>query len=243
MKKLGVLFLVLLWFCSLVCMAQTEDNNPLAMGQRALRNNELDAAKRFLEKAYKEAPKDSVVLLAYAETCIRLNDPRKAESILKDGIELFPTMSDFYLKLGVARNLQGEFGKAVDAFAKARDLMPKDAAAQTTRLINQGLAIMYDQRPLDAIPLLDSALELSPRNATAYNYRGAALYMVQDYVQCIDAYDAAIDIDNRNALSFYNRGMAYMKLNKKSEACADFHMGCKLGNKNACKVIVVDCKK
>ncbi len=223
--------------------ARRAENDPLSMGIRALRNNELGAAEDFLSKAYRQDKKDTACIYAYVETCIRLRKVKKAESLLRDAIDEYPESAELLLKLGITQNLKGDFDEAQKTFLQVEGMLPEGSPDFVTLYINNGLAILYDGNPEESLPWFDKALDLSPRNATAYNYKGSAFYMMKDYVSAIDSYDASIDIDNRNAMSFYNRGMAYLKSKMQSEACKDFHMACKMGNTNACKTVMLECKK
>ncbi|PIE83868.1 MAG: hypothetical protein CSA07_05095 [Bacteroidia bacterium] len=240
---LAALPLLLLTLLPLTTTAKRTENDPLSLGVRALRNNELGAAENFLSTAYRQNRKDTVCIYAYIETCIRLRKVRKAESLIKDAMDEYPKSVELQLKLGIVQNLKGDYTAAQNTFQKVEGMLSKGSSDWVTLYINHGLAILYTGDAEASLPWFDKALDLSPRNATAYNYKGSAFYMMKDYVSAVDAYDASIDIDNRNVMSFYNRGMAYLKSKRQHEACKDFHMACKMGNTNACKTVMLECKK
>lgn len=244
-NKLGsrLLFLCFLVLASGLLKGQTEalDNTPKAIGLRALANGELVTARDNLEKAYKEENNDSVVIIALGEVCIRQQDGKRAEQVLEKGVLLYPASGVLYLKLGIAQNLRSKFAKAQDSFSLANEYLPLDHPDRSTLYINLGLAIMSDQRPIEALPWFEKSLEINPRNVTAYSYRGASLYHIGDYGEAIEAFSTAIDLDNKNDITIYNRGMAYLKQGDQAAACQDFHRSCQMGNMNACKIIMVEC--
>lgn len=220
---------------------QAEENSPKSIGMRALNNGELPTARENLEKAYRQDDKDTLVILSLAETCIRQQDGKRAEQVLEKGLILAPESGLLNLKMGLAQNLRSKFKKAQEYFSKANENLSLDHPDRSTLYINLGLAIMSDNRAVDALPWFDKALELNPRNVTAYSYRGASLYHVGDFTDAIEAFTVAIDLDSKNDITIYNRGMAYLKQGDQKAACQDFHRSCQMGNMNACKIIMVEC--
>lgn len=216
----------------------------LAVGRRALEQNDLKTAREHLEAAYKElGDSDTTAVLLLTETCIRSREFKRAEQVITAGVKANPESPNLYLKEGIVMNLRSRFKKAQESFQKANELLPPDAPERVSLYINLGLAIMNDERPLDAIAWYNLAIELSPRNATAYTCKGSALYKVGDFIESATAYDRAIEIDQTNALSYYNRGMALLRGGDSEKGCADFHTACRMGHMNACKAIVVECSK
>jgi lipoprotein NlpI len=59
-----------------------------------------------------------------------------------------------------------------------------------------------------AIQDYDQAIRLNPSSALAYNNRGRANHLKEDYAQAISDYGAAINLDPDYPLAFYNRGLA-----------------------------------
>ncbi len=245
MKRYMMLSLVLLWSlggASIWGWAQ-EEETAFDRGTRAFNIGEYATAKAALEQAYKEDAQDSAVILMLTETYIRLRDYRRAEEVIEAGAKLYPEAGTVRFKQGIVQNLRGRFDRAQEAFNMANECLPADSPERTSLYINMGVAIMNAGRPLDAIPWFDQAIDLSPRNITAYTSKGASLYKVGDYLEAASIYDRAIELDQTNPLSYYNRGMAYLRGGDATKGCADFHTACRMGNMNACKAIVVECKK
>lgn len=243
MSKTHIIILLLPLLSLLAPAVSAQEENDLAMGQRALINDEVKAARKFLEKAYKANPSDTAAILSLAEACIRDQDAKRAEQVINSGLKLYPELPNLHLKMGIVHNLRARFKKAQESFEKANALLPENDPNRNTLYTNMGIAIQSDNRPLDALQWFDRSLEINPRNATAQGYRGTALYMIGDFEEAIKAYSTAIDIDSKNPIFYYNRGMAHKKNDDNAKACQDFHSACKMGNMNACKIIMVDCTK
>ena len=92
-----------------------------------------------------------------------------------------------------------------------------------------------------AIADYNQVIELDPRNANAYNYRGLVNYRLNYFIDAVNDYNNSIDLEPNVASTYYNRGMSYLKLNEKYKACVDFHKACQLKYVNACKMIVIEC--
>lgn len=252
MKRIQTLVAVLLSMLFLlsldgVALGQEETmpgESDLAVGKRALDQGDLKTARERLEASFKElGAGDTSTVLLLTETCIRSGEYRRAEQVITAGVKATPENPSLYLKEGIVMNLRGRFKRALESFQRANELFAPDSPDRPSLYINLGLAIMNDERPLDAIAWYDLAIELSPRNATAYTCKGSALYKVGDYLEAVNTYDRAIELDQTNALSYYNRGMALLRSGDIEKGCADFHTACRMGHMNACKAIVVECSK
>ncbi len=246
MRRYAIWALTMLWALGgahLVGWAQDEEESAFTRGARAFHIGEYTTAREALEQAYKEDGQDSAVILMLTETYIRLRDYRRAEEVIEAGARLYPETGTVRFKQGIVQNLRGRFDRAQEAFNMANECLPSDAPERTSLYINMGIAIMNAGRPLDALPWFDQAIELSPRNISAYTSKGTSLYKVGDYLEAATMYDRAIELDQSNPLVYYNRGMAYLRGGEASKGCEDFHTACRMGNMNACKAIVVECKK
>ena len=58
----------------------------------------------------------------------------------------------------------------------------------------------------------NKAIELNPKDATAYVNRGIAYNALGNYQQAINDYNKAIELNPKDAEAYYNRGNAYKVL-------------------------------
>lgn len=222
---------------------KAQELSDLQMAQQAFLTEDLDGAKKYFERAYKADPTDTIVLFGLAETYIRMQHLTDAENFITKALRQNPDLAPLYLKLGIVLNMRNKFKKAEEAFVHADELMSKEEPLRQTLYVNYGIALVGQQQTQDALSWFDKALLLNPRNATAYNYKGAILYRLEEYDSALRAFNLSLDIDLQNPITLYNRAMVYTKLNEHSKACLDFHAACRKGNVNACKQILVVCKQ
>jgi tetratricopeptide (TPR) repeat protein len=82
------------------------------------------------------------------------------------------------------------------------------------------------------------AIRLDPRNAEAYNIRGAAYGSKRDWDKAIADLNKAIRLDPKNAEAYYNRGRAYLNKGDMSRTIADCTKAIWLDPKDADKYVV-----
>lgn len=80
---------------------------------------------------------------------------------------------------------------------------------------------------LEAIPLLDKAIEKDPNNIYALINRGVDKSILEDYKGSIEDYTKVIEIDSDNALAFLNRGKNKKRLEDYQGAIEDFEKAIK----------------
>ncbi len=73
-----------------------------------------------------------------------------------------------------------------------------------------------------ALQDFDRAIELDPRLAVAFTYRGAAYGARGDWDQAIQEYSRAIELDPKDVAAFYNRGIAHSRRQQWDFAARDF---------------------
>jgi tetratricopeptide (TPR) repeat protein len=85
----------------------------------------------------------------------------------------------------------------------------------------------------DAVDSFSKAIELQPKIAGGYSYRGAVLVKLGDSIQSFKDFDKAIELDPRYAKTYLFRGFAYGKLGKQSESLKDFDKAIELDPNDA----------
>lgn len=87
-------------------------------------------------------------------------------------------------------------------------------------LVDQSRALAAQGRHADALPLLERAAHLAPRNLDTWLNLGSALYMLRHDYEALDAYDQALALDPRNAVAWTNKGAVLGRLARHKEALA-----------------------
>lgn len=225
---------------SLALMAQSTFQGYIDSGNQNLKNRNYKDAVSDFSKALKEQPSDTAALTGIIKAFLLTDDLKEAQKNIELAINAYPNNPEFIFRRGILYNKKSQFDKAIDDFNQALSFSTSNSQ-KVQIYLNLG-ATQLKQEIFDlALESYKKALELSPRNPSIYNYKGYANYKLTFYTDAIDDYNNAIDLDPNNAASYYNRGMAYLKTLDKVKSCADFHKSCKLGNINACKMIMSEC--
>ena len=86
----------------------------------------------------------------------------------------------------------------------------------------------------DEIAELTELIESNPQDADAYNNRGLAKYLLNDYQGAIADCSKAIEINPQLAIAYSNRGIAKYSLNRFQgicvDCCSDWKKALSLGN-------------
>jgi tetratricopeptide (TPR) repeat protein len=210
-------------------------------GNENLKNKNYKNAITNFGSALKEQPSDTAALGGMIKACLLSNDLKEAQKHIDNAIKSYPNNAEFIFRRGILNNKKGDFFKANDDFTSAISMSPSNNLLVQIYL-NLGATQLKLEKYDAALEDYDKGLLLSPRNPSIYNYRGYANYKLGNFAEAIKDYNNAIDLDPNNSASYYNRGMALLKSADKSKACLDFHQSCKLGNINACKMIMTECK-
>jgi tetratricopeptide (TPR) repeat protein len=86
------------------------------------------------------------------------------------------------------------------------------ADVKTSSWVEKGVALVVEGKYNEAIEAFNKAIELNPKDAVAYNNRGAAYGQIGNYKQQIEDSTKALQINPKDAVAFNNRGVAYGEL-------------------------------
>jgi tetratricopeptide (TPR) repeat protein len=139
-------------------------------------------------------------------------------------------------------------GGWIGVFAMGLPLSVGLGAQPDTRALMSQLETEFRKREYDgAIAIADAIIQLDPKNALAFHFRGTAYlnrgvdYVIKsdndravaDHDRAIADYDKAIQLDRKDARVFINRGIAYSNKGKHDRAIADFNEAILVDPKNS----------
>ncbi len=240
MKK-TIIYLFITLMVSQGLFAQTGIQGFIDSGNQNLKNRNFKDAVTNFSKALQEQPNDTAALGGMIKACLLNDDLKEAQKYIDNAIKTYSDNAEYIFRRGILNNKKGQFDKASEDFTLALS-MNSTTSLKIQIYLNLGATQLKQESFNLALENYKKALELSPRNPNIYNYKGYANYKLGLFADAINDYNNAIDLDPNNAASYHNRGMAYLKSTEKSKACLDFHKSCQLGNTNACKMIMMECK-
>ena len=108
--------------------------------------------------------------------------------------------------------------------------------------LNRGIAYHAFGKPDHAVQDITKAITIDPNNVSGYIARGNVLYQIAEYRDAIEDFKKAEILNpEENSVNTYNIGMSYYKLGDKTLACKYFQKSCFQNNKNACKMLIMNC--
>lgn len=160
-----------------------ELNDAFQAGLAAMQSKDYDAAIASLTKASELDPKQVAVWAQLADSYVNA-------SAKKTGAEFDAGMA-----------------KGIEAYQKAIELSPTDAATHNNFAIALGKAKKFDQMQQE----LQKAAELNPAGAGGYYYNmGAMLTNAGQSDAAIEAFKKAVAVDPNHAESYYQLGISLM---------------------------------
>jgi tetratricopeptide (TPR) repeat protein len=174
-----------------------------------------------MEKNIKEHPKDVRYCLFLGQLCnlmAQYEAPyiRRAEEVLKKGLELSPERQQIYFELAQTRFLQQDRDGAISLLKEVVELNPNVRESH----LNLGMVLImadYDQEGLEEI---DRAYGMGYRaeNPDIFLLRAKAHIRLGDYETAIYDYQVAIAYDRKNAKSRFELANVYAKVGDKENA-------------------------
>ncbi len=168
-----------------------------------------------------------------------LEQPKEAQAILDQALKDRPDAPQYYYAQGMLENKKERYEKAIESFNKAIQLDPDYNKFNV--LLNRGVSYLelkeYDKAEED----LNKAIKSGPEKASAYHSRGRIYYELGDYDQAIRDFNKSIELNPDNDVTYFNLGMTYFRKEDRISACENFGKACSMGNKNACRMVLMQC--
>lgn len=236
-----IVFSVALSLFSLCLSAQNVDDL-LESGNQKIKERDFKSAVGFFKSALEQSPAHMEALNGAIRACTLAGDYKEAQKYVDIAVEQYPQNAEFVMRHGILLNYKGNHDGAIEQFEKGLAMNP-DSRLHLQFLLNKGAAELNSSNFTDAVEDYNKAIELDPRNTSIYTSRGLANYRAGNIKEAIDDYTNAIDLDPTLAHAYYNRGVALLKMEDRRKACADFQKACQGKVTEACKMIMLECRK
>jgi tetratricopeptide (TPR) repeat protein len=176
-------------------------------------------------------------LLAKAQT--EVSDPAGASvtysQLISSGVidaGLFLLRADCYQKTG-------ETDKALNDIGKYLEIYPENLAA----LRLAGKVEVKSGDNLKALQYFSENLKLHPNDPGCYMDRANSYFISRTWDMAINDYSMSLDLKPENSDAWLNKGIALLNTGKTDDACHDFRIAFRMGNKRVTDYISRNCIK
>ena len=198
-------------------------NKPAVISYKASGLDAADPAVIDVSQMKERFPKKAVQNYERAIDEKKKGQIDKAIKLLEEAVELAPAFYHAHNNLGILYQMEKRYADAKKEYRRARELNAKNAQP----VINLGSLLIEESdarkddgddvvgKLLDeAMDLLDGAIKLDPRSASAYYYLGSANYKSAFYEESEAALRKALDLDPRMGIIRLMLVNVYMKQNR-----------------------------
>lgn len=211
------------------------------LGELLMSQGDCDAAFPLLDEARQIAPGNPQHWLVLTQCLLAMDRPKEAKKVISEAIAkgLRHPLADELLRLarsGKKKNPEkpvplGELlrqletllqaGRYAEAEKLGQDVQRRYAkSAQAAYYV--GMAVLFQGRPVEAVPLLTRAVELDPAMAPAHYNLGFALEGLERWEEALAAYRRTVAVAPQMADAHNNLGTMLQKLGRHEEALAAF---------------------
>ena len=208
-----------------------------------LTTDDLKEAIRDLDERIKVNADDPISYINRGNAYFYIHNYERAISDYSKFIQIYPDSAKAYLNRGYARFRNSEYDKAVSDYSQAIKIDPVYAEAYDARSsayehigessqaqedAEKALELGFDLQDHAedyTFELIEDLVQLCPKNAKVYYYKGLVDEYAGNYNLAIDSYSEAIRLDPKYAEAYHGRGTAYYYKAQKEEdrAIADYN--------------------
>lgn len=241
MKSFFIIPVIFTVCLNILAQEQSRIDILLEDADKALENSDFEKSLESVEHALGLSPDNIKALEKRINIYYQMNNIKEASKLVDEVMKKYPAEPGFYYLQGLVNIAKKKYYKAVDNFNKVFELnKPID---QYKVYLNRGVANLNLKEYDLAMDDLTKSIELNNTNASAYHSLGMVYYELEDYRSAVENFSHAIDISQDNPVTFFNLGMSYYRQEDKESACPHFHKACSLGDKNACRMALMECSK
>lgn len=200
------------------------------------RNNTSESIQYLAEAVNTDNP-DYAVWKLYIDLLDRNGDNLRAANECDNALSWYPEQTELiYLK---AENLRraNDREKAMEVSMQYLDLYPDGELANRQAGLIAGDLGEYTR----ALNYFSKNIENYPGKAQCFTDRADIYLKIKSYDAAIYDYSMALDLWPRDSEAYYRKGLALINTGNKEEACHDFMMALRFGNKKASAMISKHC--
>lgn len=169
-------------------------------------------------KASRTAPTKTAPPVRRARAALARNDLAAADRFCREMLDRDPRHAEALGLMGIIAVKARELDRALALLPQAAIALPHDPSIH----LHLGAALLLRDRSAEALPHLDRALALSPKDPVALNVRACALGNLGRHEESIACCDRALRAKPMYVAALVNRGNALVQLGRHEEALASF---------------------
>lgn len=237
-------YLLVLLFSQALSLSLYAQSNPavssaLNNADEDINRSDYNAALSKIDSVLRISPDNIEALKKRIDVYLLQEDFKGAGDYIDAAIKAHPDVMDFYFYRGVMNMHKGKYEKAIDDFDK---VLSSDKFADMYKVyLNRGVARENLLRYELAMEDFNRAIELNSTDGNVYHSRAMLNYEQKDYEEAVKDFQKSLELSGDNPITLYNLGMTYYRLNDLSNACLYFHRACSMKNKNACRMVMMNC--
>ena len=201
------------------------------IGVGYVQNTDYVRAVFFLEKAYRENPKNESVLYDLAFSYDKLGNDDKSILYYNEYLDIDPFAESAWYNLGIIYTRREEYDKAIEAYDFALAIDENYSSA----LFNKANTLSTSEKYIEALSCYLEYLRFDKNSSDAHVYIAECYFQLEEYSKSYHYYKQAIKLDPKNADGWYGAGIVLMveenlaeslvffkKAIKLDDSCADF---------------------
>jgi tetratricopeptide (TPR) repeat protein len=196
------------------------------LGELALEDNKIDAAKNNFTKALENEPNNFIALTGLGNTLTRNKEYAKAIEIFAKAIEVDPGYSYNYNDRAKAKSLLHDWDGAVSDLTKAIEIAPDDYYS----FIDRGKLYLDKDKKPEALADFMRASEIDPDFFLAFVFIGDINYGEKKYEAALPAYEKATALKPGYYFAYEPLGAMYYMKERWLDAERAFASGYKYSN-------------
>lgn len=201
-------------------------------GMSYLLSENIDEAKKDLDKAYEIDPENPVINGYYGKYFYATDQYGKALENYNIALSKKPNNYSLYSERAGAKAMLGMYTEAM----KDADIAVKNSSSDYNVYLNRGYVKLRLEKYADAIEDFNKSLKMEESHK-GYGNRGTAYALLKKYDLAISDFNKALKYNPNDLLILYYQGEVYLAKGENSKACDNFIKSKKLGNNQIDDVI------
>jgi len=141
-----------------------------------------------------------------------------AIQLYEEALEINSSFARAWANKGLVHQNRGETGVALECYDEALELRPNWAQV----LKQKGIILLYEERPEEALPLLEQAVGENSGDWNSWNNKGRALMNLGRFEDAVDSFERAENLNPESPIPVYAEALCHLNLDNPEKAVTRF---------------------